>query len=142
MLVEFGEWTCSNVLKNVPHRHFVFSIPKIIRIYFLFDRNLLKELTRIAWEILALYYKNAVNKENVIPAAVASIQTFGDFLGFNPHLHILVSDGCFGECGMFYTSPLNINAEELEPLLRHKVLSMLKRKGLITDRTIELISYP
>ena len=67
----------------------MFSISKIIRIYFLFDRSLLKELTRIAWEILALYYKNAVNKENVIPAAVASIQTFGDFLGSSPHLHML-----------------------------------------------------
>ena len=22
-------------------------------------------------------------------------QTFGDFLGFNPHCHILVTDGCF-----------------------------------------------
>jgi hypothetical protein len=35
-------------VKNVPHRHFDFSIPKIIRIYFLHDRNLLKELARIA----------------------------------------------------------------------------------------------
>ena len=47
-VVEFGEWLCSNVLKNVPHRHFVFSIPKIIRIYFLFDRKLLADLARIA----------------------------------------------------------------------------------------------
>lgn len=34
-----------------------------------------------------------------------------------------------------------LNAEDLEPLFRHKVLSMLKKKGLIiTDRIIELIS--
>ena len=43
---------------------------------------------RVVWEVLSLYYKNSVNKENVMPAAAASIQTFGDFLGFNPHLHI------------------------------------------------------
>jgi hypothetical protein len=72
-VIEFGEWTCSNVLKSVPHRHFVFFIPKIIRIYFLFDRSLLKELARIAWEVLGLYYINAINKENVMPAAAASI---------------------------------------------------------------------
>jgi hypothetical protein len=29
------------------------------------------------------------------PGAVIAIQTFGDFLGFNPHCHILVTDGCF-----------------------------------------------
>ena len=48
-VVEFGEWLCSNVLKSLPHRHFVFSIPRIIRNYFLFDRKLLAELARIAW---------------------------------------------------------------------------------------------
>ena len=139
-VLEFGEWACSNVLKNVPHRHFVFSIPKIIRIYFLFDRTLLKELARIAWEVLGLYYKSSVNKENVMPAAAASIQTFGDFLGFNPHLHILAADGGFGASGMFYTSSIDINTDKIEPLFRHKVLSMLKRKGLITGRVIELVS--
>jgi len=51
------------VLENVPHRHFVFSIHKIIRIYFLFDRALLKELARIAWELLSCCYKNAISKE-------------------------------------------------------------------------------
>ena len=60
------------MLKNVPHRHFVFSIPKIIRIYFLFDRTLLKELTRIAWDVLGLYYKNAV-KEFAVLDFIASI---------------------------------------------------------------------
>lgn len=34
-VVEFGEWLCEEVLKAVPHRHFVFSIPKILRRYFL-----------------------------------------------------------------------------------------------------------
>ena len=27
-VVEYGEWLLSNVLKNVPHRQWVFSIPK------------------------------------------------------------------------------------------------------------------
>jgi len=138
-VVEFGEFACSNVLKNVPHRHFVFSIPKIIRIYFLFDRTLLKELSKIAWKVLGLYYKNAVNKQDAAPAAVASIQTFGDFLGFNPHLHILCADGCFGKNGMFYAANIDLDAGRLEPLFRHKILSMLKKRGLITDRVIGLI---
>jgi len=129
----------SNVLKNVPHRHFVFSIPKIIRIYFLNDRTLLKELSRIAWEVLSLYYINAVNRQNAAPAAVASIQTFGDFLGFNPHLHIFCADGCFGASGTFYAANIDLDAVSLEPLFRHKILSMLKKRGLITDRVIELI---
>jgi len=34
-VVEFGEWLCQEVIKAVPHRHFIFSIPKILRRYFL-----------------------------------------------------------------------------------------------------------
>jgi hypothetical protein len=30
--------------KDVPHRHWVFSIPKRLRIYFLYDRKLLAKL--------------------------------------------------------------------------------------------------
>src|SRR5665647_3876185 len=70
----------------------------------------------------------------------ASIQIFGDFLGFNPHLHILAADGCFKDTGMFYASPADINADSLEPLFRHKVLLMLKKKGLVTETTVKLIS--
>ena len=34
------------------------------------------------------------------------MQTFGDFLGFNPHCHILMTDGCFyGDGGMFRVAP-------------------------------------
>jgi len=48
-VVEFGEWLCEEVLKAIPHRHFVFSIPKILRRYFLYDRKLLSDLSRCAW---------------------------------------------------------------------------------------------
>jgi hypothetical protein len=34
-VVEFGEWSCEEVLKYVPHRQWVFSIPKRLRIYFI-----------------------------------------------------------------------------------------------------------
>jgi len=48
-VVEFGEWLCTEVLKYVPHRQWVFSIPKRLRIYFMFDRRLLAKLSRCAW---------------------------------------------------------------------------------------------
>jgi hypothetical protein len=43
-VVEFGEWLCEEILKAVPQRHFVLSIPKILRRYFLYDRKLLSHL--------------------------------------------------------------------------------------------------
>jgi hypothetical protein len=100
-VVEFGEWLCEEVFKAVPHRHFVFSIPKILRWYFLYDRKLLSYLSRCGWESLKEFFKETVPENGAVPGAVIAIQTFGDFLGFNPHLHVLCSDGCFYGEGMF-----------------------------------------
>jgi len=77
-VVEFGEWFCSHVLKKVRHRRGVFSIPKILRRYFLYDRDLLSDLSLCAWESLKLFLQEAVPERNAIPGAVIAIQTFGD----------------------------------------------------------------
>ena len=137
-MVEFGGWLCQEVVKAVPHRHVVFSIPKILRRYFLYDRRLLSELSRCGWEALKAFYTTGVRDPKAVPGAVVAIQTFGDFLGFHPHLHILVSDGCFYENGMFSVSPA-VDIKALEQIFRHKVLKMLLAKGKITQDMISLL---
>ena len=53
------------------------------------------ELSRCIWETLKIYYQHCHPGKKSIPGATIAIQTFGDFLGFNPHGHVLVTDGCF-----------------------------------------------
>ncbi|MCK5878227.1 MAG: transposase zinc-binding domain-containing protein [Holophagae bacterium] len=139
-VVEFGEWLCPDVLKEIPHRHFVFSIPKILRRYFLYDRKLLTDLSRCAWESLKIFIQEAVPEKNPIPGAVIAIQTFGDFLGFNPHCHILVTYGCFyGDNDMSRVAP-PLDLKKLEAIFRHKVFKMLLAKGKITAEMIQMLS--
>ncbi|MBW6487419.1 MAG: transposase [Syntrophobacterales bacterium] len=136
-----------DVVKKIPHRHFVFSIPKILRRYFLYDRTLLADLSRSAWESLKVFLQDAVHENDPIPGAVIAVQTFGDLLGFNPHCHILVTDGCFyGNKGMFRVAPplelkakLNVH-KKLEAIFRHKLLRMLLNKGKITKEMIAMLS--
>ncbi len=131
--------TCEEVLKDVPHRHFVFSIPKILRRYFLYDRKLLSDLSRCAWETLKEFFKESVPEENAVPGAVVAIHTFGDFLGWHPHLHVLCTDGCFYGNGMFRVAPL-FEIKHLEEIFRHKVFKMLLKKEKITGELVELVS--
>jgi hypothetical protein len=82
--------------------------------------------------ILNVFLQETVPENNPIPDAVFSVQTFGDFFGFNPHCNILVTDGCFYGCkGMFRVAPL-LELKKLEAILRHKVLRMLLSRGKIT----------
>jgi len=136
--VEFGEWLCREVLKAVPHRHFVFSIPKILRRYFLYDRTLLSDLSRCGWESLKVFFQETVHEEDAVPGAVIAIQSFGDFLGFNPHLHILCSDGCFYGEGMFRVAP-RFETKQLEGIFRHNVFKMLLSKDKITQDLVNML---
>ncbi|MBI4632918.1 MAG: transposase [Deltaproteobacteria bacterium] len=106
---------------------FVFSIPKILRRYFLYDRKLHADLSRCAWESLKAFLKEAVPERDAIPGAVIAVQTFGDFLGFNPHCHILVTDECFSGSGMFYVAP-SVDLKKLEAIFKHKTFKMLLAK--------------
>ena len=75
-----------------------------------------------------------------------AVQTFGDFLGFNPHCHILVTDGCFyGSRGMSralqgirVAPPLEL--KKLEAIFRDKVFKMFLKKGKITEEIVRMLS--
>ncbi|MFH2092216.1 MAG: transposase [Pseudomonadota bacterium] len=58
------------------------------------------------------------------------------FLNFNPHLHAIVSDGCFLKDGSFHTAPVFM-LEDLEEAFQYEVLKMLKKEGKINDAIIE-----
>ena len=40
-----------------------------------------------------------------MPGVAIAIESFGDFLGLNSHLHVLASDGCFHGNGTFSVAP-------------------------------------
>jgi hypothetical protein len=112
------------------------SIPKRLRIYFLFDRKLLAKLSRCAWKVLSAYLKQSAPFDDAVPGAAIAVHTFGDFLQFNPHLHIIATDGCFSDSGAFTVGPSAVG-NDLEDLFRHEVLKMLKAEGKINDAVIE-----
>jgi hypothetical protein len=135
-VLEFGEFLYTEVLKQVPHRQWVFSIPKRLRRYFMYDRSLLSELSRCAWKVLSLYLTQGVSLDDPKPGAVIAVQTFGDFLNFNPHLHIIATDGCFATDGGFMMGT-EADASSLIDLFRGEVFKMLKKAGKIDDHIIE-----
>jgi hypothetical protein len=57
----FGALLSEAVLFPVPHRHFTFGIPKMLRPYFRHDRDLLKDLCRLAHECLLEYLRTTLN---------------------------------------------------------------------------------
>jgi transposase-like protein len=141
--VAFGEFAVEEVLAEVPHRHVVFSVPRRVRWAFRRDRRRLAKLARISYATIREFLETAVGKGVGVPGAVACVQSYGDLLDFHPHIHLLVSWGCFKRDGTFVAVEAVPSTEELEKLFRHKVLRMLLDEEAINEEVVKnILSWP
>jgi hypothetical protein len=85
-----------------------------------------------------MFFQTLVPEENAVPSAVIAIQIIGDFPGFNPHCHVLCTDGGFYGKGVFRVSPWFI-PKDLKKLFRYKVFKMLLSRKKITEDLIEMM---
>jgi Putative transposase len=134
-VLQFGAWVSDEVLAPVPHRQYVFTVPKMLRGYFRKDRRRLGKLSHCADDALKTVYRRAMREPKGVPGVIISIQTFGDLVNFHPHLHVLVTDGVFGPSGWFYAVP-RIDLRVLEALFRHRVLRMLLQERRIDEALV------
>jgi hypothetical protein len=72
--LEKADWVREHVCAEVPHRQFVFTIPKRLRIYFRFDRRLLGELCQAAARGVITVYRAGASSTSVAPAVRACSQ--------------------------------------------------------------------
>jgi hypothetical protein len=134
----FSELLQSQILADVPHAQWVFSLPKMLRPYFLYHRELLGDLARLAYETVREMMAAAVDEPTARPGMVGVIQTFGSSLKFNPHIHTIVTRGVFLGDGSWEPIPY-VDAHKAELVFRNKVLKLLRDCELITQVRIDLL---
>ncbi len=83
-MLAYGEWLEETLLSLVPHRQYVFALPKLIRPFFRYRRRYLGQLCRLGAELLKTGFK-AIEPRGQ-PAFILYVQTFGDLVTFNPHM--------------------------------------------------------
>jgi hypothetical protein len=113
-------------------------MPKILRRCFLYDRRLLSDLSRSVWACIEVVLQSALPGKAAGPGAVIAVRTFGDFLNFNPHCHVLCTDGAFYGSGSFKAAPA-VDTKPLEKLFQHMILKMLLKKRKLTEEVVKLI---
>jgi ribosomal protein S27E len=136
-LEEWGEWMRETLLLDVPHRQVVFTIPKMLRIFFKYNRRLLGELCRLALRSLTRYFE-VVTGSALTPGVIAAIQTFGDRINLHPHLHFLVTEGGVDEAGVFHKLP-RLDDSRLAEIFGREVLAFLVGKELLSPEWAERI---
>jgi len=80
-------------------------------------------------------------EEALIPGMIAVVQTFGDDLGWHPHVHALVTRGGWDRTGTGVPVPF-VDREAAALVFRHKAFSCLRAEGLLSgERTRLLLSW-
>ena len=122
----------NDVLADVPHRQWVFTIPKRLRVYFRYDRALLGKLCRAAYDTVCEVFKLEIEGDCGIPAMIGFIQTFGDLVHWHPHIHTIVPEGVFTETGRFVHIPDIFNHRAVE-FWQERVFALLLNEHKIND---------
>ncbi len=90
----------------------------------------------------------ALEDNTVVPGMIVAILPFGSSdIHWHPHLHCLVTNGCFEKDGIFHPMdilPPSVIIEVFQSPIeafedRHKVFRMLLKEGLITDDRVKMI---
>ena len=78
-------------LFDVAHRHLVFTIPEQLRDIIFMDRSIIKIMMDCAAQTaLEVLQSKGVD---AVPGILAIVHTFGRDLKFNPHVHMLMTEG-------------------------------------------------
>lgn len=134
---EWGEWMREELILDIPHRQVVFVIPKMLRIYFKYNRSLLSGLCLCGKEALVKYFKAVAGRE-LTPGIIAVIQSFGSRINLHPHLHFLATEGGTDREGRFY-SVYRFNDDLLREIFAREVFFLLVRKQLINLMLVQKI---
>ena len=116
-----------------------FRSQKMLRPYFLFHRPLLGRLCQAAYHTAReMISAAAPDEETLAPGMIAVMQSFGDDLGWNPHVHALVTRGAWDSHGEWVPVPY-VDGEAAALVLRHRVFSFLRAERLLHPERIRLL---
>jgi hypothetical protein len=69
----FAEYLDEQLLLTLPHRQFVFTLPKVLRVFLRYDQRLFADLVRLIFNLIAEFYSTAAGKP-ISSAAVVAYQ--------------------------------------------------------------------
>jgi hypothetical protein len=131
--VLFAEKLAAEILAPVPHRHWTFSIPRVLRGLFERERSLLSLLSQTAYASILKTFQAFLGHKDVRPGCVLSLQTYGAYgANFNPHCHGLVSDGAFSADGEFLPLP-SLDASAVMEVFRRILLLRLHQAERLSE---------
>jgi len=114
-----------------------FTIPKILRHSFKFDKRLFGEVSKLIFSLLSEFFSLAAGQE-LLCACVISYQSFGEFARFHPHWHVLALEGGFTNYDRFVYLPIGAD-EGMLRVWQATMLALFLQKKLIDQTRVNIL---
>ena len=127
-----GEYMNEQLLLRLPHKQFVFTLPKVLRVFFRYDKRVHGEISRLIYALVRDFTTEAAGKP-VHTAAVLVFQSSGSFCRFHPHWHSLFLEGGFDNEGSFVHIP-TVDLAKMSACFRQRVVAFFVERKLLNER--------
>src|SRR3989440_6059355 len=121
LLWQREQWSA---LPDIPYAGLVFTMPSLLWPIFKQNRHLLHDLPALGAAVIEQWMKAEYGVRLLIMVVP---HTFGGYLNFNCHLHILVSAGGLRELEGCWITRLNFNKDALMRMWRYAVITYLRQ---------------
>ena len=137
----FAAFLADEVLEQVGHAMWTFSVPKMIRPYFVNHPQLMGKLCRAAFEtVQEMMAEAAIGSVGLRTGMVAVLANSGDLLNLHPYVHALVPRGGWDGEGVWVPVPY-LDQDLAERIFRKKVLEFLQTDGFLSEERVRLLLF-
>jgi len=132
----------SHSMFDVPHRHFVFSVPSALWPFIYEQVSRWKIYMDAVIESLNDFMPKLLRNPQAKPAVIVILHPFGKDIKFQPHLHLIIAEGGFLPDGTFMHKRY-IPADGMRKNWQYHVLKMLQEHGLANTLATKMYDdYP
>lgn len=121
----------------VPHRHFVISVPNALWPFLKEDRSRWKVYMDSAIDACDDYFPKLMRKHNARVGIIVVLHPFGKDMKFQPHLHLIITEGAFDSKGRFIKQEF-VPARKFAKCWQYHVLKNLQAVGLSNQIASEM----
>ena len=131
------QWSVSlsKAMFSVSHRHFVMSVPDSLW-PFLRDWNLMKVYMGAAINSFNEYFSK-ITRQEIKVGVIVVLHPFGKDMRFQPHLHLLITEGGFNKNGGFVKCSY-VPANGFRNKWQYEVLKAFQENGLSRELATEM----
>jgi hypothetical protein len=122
----------SQSMFKIPHRHFVISVPSILWPYLKQDRSLWKTYMDSAIDTCNDYFPKLMRKHKAKVGIIVIFHPFGKDMKFQPHLHLIITEGAFDRAGRFIKQEF-VPARKFAKCWQYHVSTNLQRAGVPSE---------